>query len=151
YNILGEGTRMMAHKKEGEFFDILGPLGNGFNLDDNFETAVIVAGGLGAAPFPFLTRKISDKKNIITFIGGRNKRDVITYGMKNILTASDDGSVGMKGTVVDLFKSRLQEIKNSKPKIFGCGPNVMLRALKQVCIDNDLNCEVSTEGAMACG
>lgn len=152
YNILGEGTRLMAHKKEGEFFDILGPLGNGFNLDDEFDTAVIVAGGLGAAPFPFLTRKIADKKkNVMTFIGGRNKRDVITYGMKNVLTASDDGSEGIKGTVVDLFKTHLDDIKNSKPKVFGCGPNVMLRALKQVCIDNGLNCEVSTECAMACG
>jgi dihydroorotate dehydrogenase electron transfer subunit len=151
YNILGEGTRLLAHKREGETIDILGPLGNGFNLSGDYETAVIVAGGLGAAPFPFLTRRLPSDKKMITLIGGRNKRDVIKYGMKNLLTSSDDGSEGMKGTVVDLFIQQLDEIKKTKSKIFGCGPNVMLRALKHVCIENDLECEVSTECAMACG
>ncbi|MFO7524229.1 MAG: dihydroorotate dehydrogenase electron transfer subunit [Ignavibacteriaceae bacterium] len=151
YNVLGEGTKLLAHKKAGDLIDILGPLGNGFNLSGDYETAVIVAGGLGAAPFPFLTRRIPSDKNIITLIGGRNKRDVIKYGMKNLITSSDDGSEGMKGTVVDLFLSQLDELRKVKIKVFGCGPNVMLRALKLVCLDNDLECEVSTECAMACG
>lgn len=151
YNILGEGTKILAHKPYGELVDILGPLGNGFNLDDDYETAVIVAGGLGAAPFPFFTRKLSQNKNIVTFVGGRNKKDVITYGMKNVYTSSDDGSEGKKGTVVDLFSSHLNELTKSKIKVFACGPNAMLRALKQVCIDNSIECEVSTECAMACG
>lgn len=151
YNVLGEGTRFLARKKEGESIDILGPLGNGFNLSGNFDTAVIVAGGLGAAPFPFLTRRLPSDKKIITLIGGRNKRDVIKYGMKNLFTSSDDGSEGLKGTVVDLFISQLDKLKKTNLKIFGCGPNVMLRALKHVCIENNINCEVSTECAMACG
>jgi len=79
FNILGEGTNILAHKPIGSDLDILGPLGNGFNIDGDYETAVIVAGGLGAAPFPYLTRKLSGKKNILSFIGGRTKDDVITY------------------------------------------------------------------------
>lgn len=151
YNILGEGTKLLAHKHEGDLIDILGPLGNGFNLNGDFQTAVIVAGGLGAAPFPFVTRRIPENKNIITFIGGRSKLDVIKYGLKNIHTCSDDGSEGMKGNVIELFKNQLNNLTKTKIKIFGCGPNVMLRALKNVCIENDLECEVSTECAMACG
>lgn len=151
YNILGEGTKLLAHKREGDLIDILGPLGNGFNLDGNYQTAVIVAGGLGAAPFPFVTRRIPENKNIITFIGGRSKLDVIKYGMKNIHTCSDDGSEGMKGNVIDLLKNHIDELRKTKVKILGCGPNVMLRALKNVCIENNFECEVSTECAMACG
>ena len=151
YNVTGEGTGLLAHKKPGSLIDILGPLGNGYNFEDDYDTAVIIAGGLGAAPFPFLTRKLADKKNIVSLIGGRNKKDVITYNLKNVLTASDDGSEGMKGNVVDLFKANMKELTKKKIKVFACGPTPMLRALKNVCIDNNIYCEVSTECAMACG
>ncbi len=151
FNILGEGTKILARKNAGDSLDILGPLGVGFNLDDDYETAVIVAGGLGAAPFPYVTRLIKDNKKILTFIGGKTEFDVITYGLLNYKTSSDNGSVEFKGTVVDLLKTQLQQLRNEKIKIFGCGPTAMLRSLKQFCIENEFNCEVSTECAMACG
>ena len=151
FNILGEGTRILARKKTGDSLDILGPLGVGFNLIDDYETAVIVAGGLGAAPFPYLTRSIKNEKKIMTFIGGKTKPDVITYGMQNYKTSSDDGSTGFKGTVVDLLESQLEQLRNEKIKVFGCGPSSMLKSLKNFCVENDFNCEVSTECAMACG
>ncbi len=151
YNIMGEGTKLLAKKNPGDPVDILGPLGNGFNLDGDFDTAVIVAGGLGAAPFPFVTRHLRNKKNIISFVGGRTKDDVITYGFDNFYTATEDGSLGIKGNVVALFDLHLDKIKNKSIKVFGCGPNAMLRALKEFCLKNNLDCEVSTECAMACG
>ncbi|MBK7629938.1 MAG: dihydroorotate dehydrogenase electron transfer subunit [Ignavibacteriales bacterium] len=151
FNILGEGTKMLARKNNGETIDILGPLGNGFNLDGKYETAIIIAGGLGAAPFPFVTRAIKNKKNILTFVGGRTEQDVVTYGLENYVLSSDDGSVGFKGNVVQSLEQDLERINISKSKVFACGPNAMLRALKDFCIKNDLDCEVSTECAMACG
>lgn len=151
FNILGEGTNILAHKPIGSDLDILGPLGNGFNIDGDYETAVIVAGGLGAAPFPYLTRKLNGKKNILSFIGGRTKDDVITYNLKNVIEASDDGSLGFKGNVVQLLSQNLELLKSKKIKMFACGPTVMLRALKEFCIKNEFECEASTECAMACG
>jgi dihydroorotate dehydrogenase electron transfer subunit len=151
FNIMGEGTNMLAHKPIGSDIDILGPLGNGFNLDGNYETAVIVAGGLGAAPFPYVTRMLNGKKNILSFIGGRTRDDVITYNLKNVKEASDDGSLGFKGNVVQLLENNLELLKSNKIKIFSCGPTVMLRALKDFCIKQNFECEASTECAMACG
>jgi len=151
FNILGEGTNILAHKPIGSDLDILGPLGNGFNLDGDYETAVIVAGGLGAAPFPYLTRKLNGKKNILSFIGGRTKDDVITYNLMNVKEASDDGSLGFKGNVVQLLNQNLDLLKSKKIKMFACGPTVMLRALKEFCLKNEFECEASTECAMACG
>lgn len=151
FNIYGEGTRILAQKHPGESVDILGPLGNGFNFNGDYETAVIVAGGLGAAPFPYLTRKISDNKNILTFIGGRTHSDIIKYGLENISVSTDDGSMGFKGTVVELLGTKLEKLNKDKIKVFGCGPNAMLSALKKLCIENEIECEVSTECAMACG
>ena len=151
FNIFGEGTKLLSRKHKGDLIDILGPLGNGFNLDDEFDTAIIVAGGLGAAPFPYFSRSLDDKKKIYTFIGGRTHRDIIKYGMKNIKVSTDDGSEGFKGTIVQLLEKEFSSIEGKKLKIFGCGPNPMLSALKTFCIKNNVECEVSAECAMACG
>ena len=91
------------------------------------------------------------KKNILSFIGGRTKDDVITYNLKNVNQASDDGSLGFKGNVVQLLENNLEQLKAQKIKMFACGPTVMLRALKEFCVKNEFECEVSTECAMACG
>ncbi len=151
FNILGEGTRILSHKHKGDLVDILGPLGNGFNLDGDYKTAIIVAGGLGAAPFPYLTREIKNKKSIMSFVGGRTKQDVISYGMENLILSSDDGSIGFKGNVVQSLENNLNKIDISTSKVFACGPNAMLRVLKDFCLKHNLDCEVSTECAMACG
>ena len=151
FNIYGEGTKILASKHFGDTVDVLGPLGNGFNYEDDYETAIIAAGGLGAAPFPFLIRSLGNKKNIFTFIGGKTFKDVITHGMTNISMATDDGSLGFKGNVVELLQENMELLKSSKIKIFSCGPNAMLRSLKEFCIKNNFECEASTECAMACG
>jgi dihydroorotate dehydrogenase electron transfer subunit len=151
FNIMGEGTKILARKKTGDSIDILGPLGNGFNLVGKFSTAIIVAGGLGSAPFPFVTRNLKMEKNILSFVGGRTGDDVITYGLENILTSSDDGSVGFNGNVVQLIEKNINKIDITSSKVFACGPSPMLRSLKEFCLKNNLECEVSTESAMACG
>jgi dihydroorotate dehydrogenase electron transfer subunit len=151
FNVLGEGTKTLANKHYRDDLDILGPLGNGFNYQGEYDTAVIVAGGLGSAPFPYLIRKIGNTKRILSFAGGRSSGNVITHGMNNILTATDDGSLGFKGNVVELLNENLELLKSKSIKVFGCGPNEMLRALSRFCIKNDFNCEISTECAMACG
>ena len=151
FNILGEGTKILAHKHPGDLVDILGPLGNGFSFEGDYKNAIIVAGGLGAAPFPFVTRKIKNKKNILSFVGGRTKQDVITYGFENLILSSDDGSIGFKGNVVQSLEQNLDKIDIASSKVFACGPNAMLRVLKDFCLNHNLDCEVSTECAMACG
>lgn len=151
FNVMGEGTKILACKQPGSLVDILGPLGNGFDLDDDYDTAVIVAGGLGSAPFPFVTRKIKESKKILSFVGGRSKDDVITYALDNVHISTDDGSVGFEGNVVQLLENNIEKLTSSKIKVFGCGPNAMLRSLKDFCLKYGFNCEVSTESAMACG
>lgn len=151
FNVFGEGTKLLSRKHKGDLIDIIGPLGHGFNLGGDYETAVIVGGGLGVAPFPYFTRKIGSQKKVITFIGGKTHKDVITYGMKNVLVSTDDGSMGTKGTVVDLLNKNIDSIKSKKAKMFACGPTAMLKSVITFCEKNDIECEMSTECAMACG
>ncbi len=156
FNIYGEGTRILSCKQKGQLLNILGPLGKGFNYNTDFDLAVFIAGGLGAAPFPYLTRKLKDKKDIISFVGGRTQSDVIKYNFLNYLVATEDGTEGFKGNVIDLFEQEIKKYLNRRIKIFACGPNGMLKALSDSLkrlnnLTNNITCEISTESAMACG
>lgn len=152
FTAIGGGTHILQNKQYGEPLDVMGPLGNGFSLNGVFDKAIIVAGGIGAAPFPYLIKElVNNGKEILCFSGGRTKNDCITYEMQNFSTATDDGSFGFKGNVIELLASKLDEIKNDKIKIFGCGPNIMLIALQQFCKTNEVEAEISTESSMACG
>ncbi len=151
FDIHGEGTKLISEKKPGESLELLGPLGNGFDYKNGYDTAVIVAGGLGVAPFPFLLKNLSANKKIISLIGGRSKKNIVTIGLKNVLASTDDGSEGFHGTVVDLFKREIKNISHNKFRIFACGPTPMLKALQSYCVENNYDCQISVECAMACG
>ncbi len=151
FQIYGEGTRLLADKSEGDYLDILGPLGHGFNLDGNYTTAVFVGGGIGMAPFPYLKRNIGESKQIRTYIGARSDREIIDYGVVNNYYATDDGSKGFHGNIVQLLNEHAGELADLNCKIFACGPTPMFRSLKEFTVKNNIDCEISTESAMACG
>ncbi len=151
FDVHGEGTKLLARKQKDDIIDVLGPLGNGFDLSGYYSAALIVAGGIGIAPFPFLIQQIPPDKKVICFFGGRSRQNIIEYGMKNLLISTDDGSAGFKGNVVQLIESEFEKFKNETVRIFSCGPNPMLKALQKFSIKNNIDCQISTECVMACG
>ncbi|MBI3194929.1 MAG: dihydroorotate dehydrogenase electron transfer subunit, partial [Ignavibacteriae bacterium] len=98
-----------------------------------------------------LTQQLNEKKTITTFLGARTKEQLIPSFLTNIQTATDDGSHGFKGTVVSLLDEYLKTHQVRKPKIFACGPNIMLNALSELAQRWNIPCEVSLETTMACG
>ena len=153
FNVIGRGTACLSHKVAGEELDVLGPLGVPFSLaGEEFRTALLVGGGLGVAPLPLATDALLDAgKDIQTFIGARSAGSLALSHLKNPHIATDDGSRGHHGTIVDLVRKTLTKERFKSPKIFGCGPTPMLRALAQLARQMDIPCEVSLEGPMGCG
>lgn len=151
FTLMGEGTKILASRKVGEKLDILGPLGNSFDITGDYTNAIIVAGGIGVAPFPLLYRKILKKKKIFTYLGGRTNEDLITYGLGNVITATDDGSSGFHGNVVELLETEIEKFNVDQSRIFACGPTPMLKAVQQFSVKYNIKSEISTESAMACG
>ncbi len=149
FDVHGEGTKMLSELRTGEFINVLGPLGNGFDLEGEFETAVILAGGLGVAPFPYMVKSLEDKK-VKAYIGGRNSDFVTDYGFDEVLFSTDDGSLGFKGNVLELFQNDISNLKGSF-RVFTCGPKPMLKAVQKAALENKWDCQISTECAMACG
>ncbi len=151
-SITGEGTKILSRKGNGDEINILGPLGNGFNINDNFEIAVIVGGGIGLAPFPFLIKELKRSgKEIYVFNGARRNSEVVELKTGNEYFSTDDGSFGFHGNVIELLKDKYEIIKNKNIKVFGCGPHPMLKALQDFCSVEKIKCEISVESNMACG
>lgn len=153
FNVIGTGTKVLAKKKIGETIDVVGPCGNDFLpfLEGTYDTAFFVAGGIGVAPFPFMTKHATPKKQFITFVGGRNKNLIVRKGLHRPKIATDDGSEGFHGTVLDLIKHEMAEKQYGKIRFFLCGPTRMMKAVSEYAKDINADCYASLETDMACG
>jgi dihydroorotate dehydrogenase electron transfer subunit len=152
FNVVGTGTSLLSRKQSGDTIDVIGPLGRNFGTDADYDTAIIAAGGIGTAPFPFLTEDLKKRnKKIVTFAGFRNSEQIYTEHLENIHLATDDGSKGFHGTIVQMLGSFLDKTNFSRSKIFACGPTAMLRAMAELADKKGISCEVSLEEHMACG
>ncbi len=153
FNVVGKGSSVLYQKKLRERIDVLGPLGVPFSLrGQDFDTAVLVGGGLGVAPLPLATRTLMEaQKSIITLLGARTASQLVERDLQNVEVATDDGSRGLKGTVVDLLREHPGIFSGARIKIFACGPTKMLRKIADFALKREIPCEVSLEGSMACG
>jgi dihydroorotate dehydrogenase electron transfer subunit len=152
FHAVGTGTILLSRKKYGEVIDVLGPLGHSFNIGANYDTALIVAGGIGIAPFPFLAENLKKLgKHFETFVGFRSSAQIYLSNIQDVHISTDDGSKGFHGNVVQLFESFINRKDLGKVKIFACGPTVMLKSLAELANRKKICCEVSLEGHMACG
>ncbi len=152
FQSVGKGTHILSEIKSGDALDVIGPLGQPFHQQAEFDTALIVAGGLGVAPFPLLISELKkERKQVETFAGFRSVKQVLKDYLVNLHLATDDGTAGFHGTVVKLLEEYLDKYSSDKFKIFACGPTKMLMALTEVAKQKSICCELSLEGQMACG
>lgn len=153
FNVVGRGTALLSNKRPADSIDVLGPLGTPFSLDSpDYDTAVLVGGGLGVAPLPIATEELrSLGKEIVSIVGARNAGQLVTGHLDNVQISTDDGSLGFRGNVVELLGATLKSRHLRRPKIFACGPTVMLRALAAFTLKHNIPCEASLEGPMGCG
>ena len=148
YRIAGDGTREFSRLRAGDTIDILGPLGNGFPLEEaKGKRVMLMGGGIGIPPMLETAKAIQGEKII-----GSGYRDELFLTEElnaagQLYLATEDGSAGTKGNVLDAVKANRLEAD----LIFACGPTPMLRAIKAYALDKGIPCWVSMEEKMACG
>jgi len=152
FDIRGEGTAALANSKEQDMLDVMGPLGNGFQLLSPDHKAVVVGGGIGVPPM--LQTAAHYGKNATAIVGFRSRdKMVLTEDFQRLgiplMTATEDGSYGHHGLVTDLIRQRIGE--GPVDIVYACGPKVMLRAVAALCGDHGIRCQVSLEERMGCG
>lgn len=156
YQILGTGTLRLAEKPAGdESMDLVGPLGTGWNIPAGTAHALLVAGGLGAAPLGMLAEQLAEQGVAVTVAQGAPTaerliaRDLFERVARKVEVATDDGSAGEHGFVTGPV-ARLLE---SEPfdVVYVCGPEAMQRSVAQQVAATEAQCQVSLERLMACG
>ena len=153
YDVVGRGTLAMSKIPAGEELSIIGPLGKGFS-DCRTGRAILVAGGIGAAPLKFLASKLNSASiEVILFAGARTEGllHISDFaGVKKVVLATDDGSKGIRGPVTGALEACLDD-NCRDASIYAAGPLPMLRKVKSLASLYDVPCELSLEAFMACG
>ena len=154
---VGEGTRRLCALAVGDALDVLGPLGRGYRLPDDASNVICVAGGVGCAPFPLLAARAREGGGAVTVLSGATTERRLYPAERyqrgdaaiRVVEATDDGSRGWNGTVVDLVASAM----SGGASVYGCGPNPMLAALAASLSGGAglHRAEVSLEAPMGCG
>lgn len=149
YRAVGAGTDEISHLVSGDRADIIGMLGNGFPVEKaEGKRVFIIGGGIGLPPLLETAKHIRGEKTIV--LGYRDNSTFLLDEFKkcgNVIIATEDGSIGTKGNVVDAIKER----SLSADIMFACGPMPMLRALKKYAGENEIEAYISLEERMACG
>jgi dihydroorotate dehydrogenase electron transfer subunit len=155
HKVVGKGTSLLASMAPGQSLHLLGPLGRPFEIPSpgGSDRALMVAGGVGIALFPFLVPALlaGGWKPVLLF-GARSARDLVTRDAFSrrgveVLTATEDGSHGTRGRVTALLEERLA----GAGMIYACGPDPMLRAVSRLANAAAVPCQLSLESAMGCG
>ena len=153
YRVTGEGTgtEEFSRLKAGDKIRVLGQLGNGFTVEPG-KKAFLIGGGIGIPPMLELAKSIN-AAGTCEFVSVMGYRDAQTFLLDEFkeqgdcYVATEDGSVGAKGNVLDAMK----EYKLNADVIYACGPTPMLRALKAYAAEQGMTCYISMEERMACG
>lgn len=157
YRVVGSGTAEFTLYQPGDNMTILGVLGNGFPLGEAAgKRVVVMGGGIGVPPLLETAKRLSGMtgkeapKSVAAVMGYRDAQTFLSGEFEKISElhiASEDGSVGTKGNVLDAMKQ--EDIQADV--IFACGPMPMLKAIKSFAGEKGIKAYLSLEERMACG
>jgi len=173
---VGRGSQFLHSRPVGSALDVVGPLGSHFTAPADDRLCLLVGGGCGVAPIFGLADDLAALgKPCLCFFGAPSVRDMpveflgsplptqdrvettdevgefAAIGVPTVL-ATDDGSAGFHGTVMDALRTYLERAEGGKSAaLYGCGPAPMLRALSDLACQRQWPCQVSMERFMGCG
>lgn len=156
YAVVGKGTEMLTRKVAGDTsMNLIGPCGNSWPHPPVGTKALLIGGGLGAAPLGMLAHELFEAGVDFHFIqAARNEELLIGKPLHNdafrsIEYATDDGSLGHKGLITEPVRQALST--GLYGVAYVCGPEIMQRAVIEVTNEVKVETFVSLERLMACG
>ena len=177
FKTVGKGTIALANVRTGDRLDVIGPLGNGFDLSGTLpDTAVLVAGGFGLAPlFPLAAALRDHVRQTFLFVGTEEELPLeISDSSMHLsfvdpevtVTLPDFEKLGAScrvatvkeqpgfysGLVTDLLEKLLHHPEPlGVAKVYACGPWAMLKKTAAIAAEHQLPCDVLLEERMGCG
>ncbi|MSO41576.1 MAG: hypothetical protein EXQ70_06740 [Solirubrobacterales bacterium] len=156
---VGPGTDRLASLEQGERLWVTGPLGIGFSgpreLAPDAAGAILVGGGIGVAPLAIWRRALLAAGTPTRVLLGYRDRErsggLDLFDCSEIRLASEDGHAGHRGYVTDLLAVLLEGDDASSAAVYACGPPAMLEAVRALCLEREVACELAMEAPMGCG
>lgn len=162
---VGPGTDRLCELEAGEGVWLTGPLGNSFStpkqVNPEAAGAILVGGGIGIAPMAIWRRHLVEKGvPLRVLLGFRNQQhsggldELFCAGgtlCPDVRLASEDGHAGHQGYVTDLLATMLAGDDAATAVVYSCGPPAMLEAVRALCAEAGVACELAMESPMACG
>jgi dihydroorotate dehydrogenase electron transfer subunit len=156
---IGPGTDRLAGLERGEGLWITGPLGEPFSAPGELVAgaagAILVGGGIGVAPLALWRRRLLDRGTPARVLLGFRDREhtggLLLFDCSEIRLASEDGHRGHHGYVTDLLAVLLEGDDAGSAPVYACGPPPMLEAVRLLCAERGVVCELAMEAPMACG
>lgn len=147
YSVVGKGTKLFSNLRENDKLQIMGPLGNGFDVDKIKGKVAVVAGGIGIAPLKYVVKSLEGCA-IDLYCGFRNEvylTEDFNEHVEKMEVSTEDGSTGHKGYVTELLEPEKYDV------VLCCGPEIMMNKVTEMCLEKDVKVYVSMENKMACG
>ena len=145
--IVGAGTSELSEITDGAVINVLGPLGNGFDLSlsDNY---VLVSGGTGVFPINFTYNTLVKMGKKVSMVQGFRDKSQMCLTSDDYVVTTDAGDYGIKGTCI----KGLDTLSISHDSVVCCvGPIPMMKAVGEWAEGKGLKCYISMEQRMACG
>ncbi len=139
---IGVGTGILSNLHPGDEIEVFGPYGNGFKYE-NIDEVSLIGGGVGAAPFYYLSKKIREynKDAVIDLYLGERE------GQK-LESCFSDLDVNFKykkgGLITDI-------LNYDRKLIYTCGPDVMMYAIRDEALNRGIDIYLSLDKRMGCG
>ncbi len=150
FRLVGEGTKEIAATGLFGSVSVLGPLGNGY-AEVKEAKPLLIGGGIGIPPMLYLAKELRKQGKEVTVVLGYRDANLFLKSefdeFATVYVATDDGSVGTKGTVVDAIRQNDFAFE----WIGSCGPMPMLRGVKALGEEKNVPTFLSLEERMACG
>lgn len=133
YDVRGRGTAWLGDRRAGDQLTCFGPLGHGYELEEDTQNVLLVAGGLGvAAVIALADEAVASGRHVTLLQGTRRADQLFPHELLptdvEAISATEDGSAGHHGRVTDLLAQYLPWAD----QIFACGPNPMFAAMADV-------------------
>jgi dihydroorotate dehydrogenase electron transfer subunit len=156
---VGPGTSRLAELEAGEGLWLHGPLGRPFSapadVAEGAAGAILVGGGIGVAPLAIWRRRLLaagiPARVLLGFRDRANSGGLELFDCSEVRLASEDGHTGHRGYVTDLLAVLLEGDDARSAAVYACGPPAMLEAVRVLCGDRGVACELALEAPMACG
>ena len=159
YLVMGKSTTLLESLKEGdEILDVAGPLGRPTHIVEGGKNhkVICVGGGTGVAAMHHIAKGHSQAGNYVIAVIGARSQDLLLYYDElskfcdEVLVATNDGSMGVKGMVTDPLIERLNADKDIK-EVIAIGPVPMMEAIAKLTKEYNIPTTVSLNSLMVDG